>query len=85
MLRLFAINAAVLLGAAALAFADDQEKGCDGSTYEIVECQKGKLADLDKRLNAAYQKALSLAQSKKQAEQLRAAQRVWLKFRDADC
>ena len=85
MLRISIISAAVLIGAAAFAFAEDAEKGCDGSTYEIVECQKGKLAVLDRRLNAAYQKALGLAQSEKQKEQLRVAQRAWLKFRDADC
>jgi uncharacterized protein YecT (DUF1311 family) len=80
-------SAAVLIGAAAFAFAgepEEAEQSCDGSTYEIVECQKAKLSVLDKRLNAAYQKVLSLAQPK-QKEQLRAAQRQWLKFRDADC
>ncbi len=85
MLRILAISAAALIGAAAFAFAEDAEKSCDGSTYEIVECQKGKLAVLDKRLYAAYEKALSMAQSKKQQEQLRVAQRAWLKFRDTDC
>jgi uncharacterized protein YecT (DUF1311 family) len=83
--RVAIIGAAVLIGASAFAFSEEPEKSCDGSTYEIVERQKGKLAVLDKRLNAAYQKALSMAQSDKQREQLRVAQRAWLKFRDADC
>jgi uncharacterized protein YecT (DUF1311 family) len=79
--------ATVLLLSATFAFAEDQaapEKPCDGSTYEIVECQKIKLAVLDKRLNAAYQNALKEAQPK-QREQLRAAQRLWVKYRDANC
>jgi uncharacterized protein YecT (DUF1311 family) len=40
---------------------------------------------LDKRLNAAYQRALKEAQSDKQREQLRKAQRLWIQFRDAEC
>ncbi len=88
MLRLAAISAAALLGAAAFAFAGDQgdpEQACDGSTYEIVECLKGKIAQWDKRLNIAYQQALKDAVSPKQAEQLRKAQRLWVQYRDANC
>ena len=79
------IATAALLGAAVSAFADDAEQSCDGSTYEIVDCQKGKLAVLDKRLNAAYQQALKQAVSDKQREQLRKAQRLWVQYRDANC
>ena len=76
-----------LIGTAAFAFADEQaesEPHCDGSTYEIVECLKAQTAQWDRRLNAAYQKALGLAEPK-QREQLRKAQRLWLQFRDANC
>jgi hypothetical protein len=38
-------------GAAVSAFAAEDEKSCHGSTYEIVECKKAKLANLYKRLN----------------------------------
>jgi len=79
------LAAAALLGAAAFAFADNEpEKGCDGSTYEIVECLKAQTAQWDKRLNAAYKQALEDAQPK-QRGQLRAAQRLWVQFRDANC
>ena len=81
------IPAAALIGAAAFAYAGDQgdpEQTCDGSTYEIVECLKAKTGQWDKRLNAAYQKALEDAQPK-QREQLRAAQRLWIQYRDANC
>ena len=80
-----AIATAALLGAAVSAFAAEDEKNCDGSTYEIVQCQVERLAVLDKRLNAAYQRALKEAQSDKQREQLRKAQRLWLQYREANC
>ena len=73
--------------ASAPAFAGaqgDPNASCDGSTYEIVECLKAKTAAWDKRLNAAYQEALRNTQPK-QREQLRAAQRLWVQYRDANC
>jgi len=82
--RIAALATAALVGAAVSAFAQE-EKSCDGSTYEIVECQKGKLAALDKRLNDAYREALRQAVSDKQREQLRKAQRLWVQYRDANC
>ena len=55
---------AALIGAAVSASgAEEPEKSCANSTYEIVECQKAELAALDKRLNAAYGQALQDAQS----------------------
>jgi uncharacterized protein YecT (DUF1311 family) len=81
------IAAAAHNGAAAVAWAGDEgepEKNCDGSTYEIVECLKAKTAEWDKRLNVAYKQALEDAQPK-QREQLRAAQRLWVQYRDASC
>ncbi len=86
----FTALAAVLViatGTVSAARAGDQgdpEQGCDGSTYEMVDCFKAKTAQWDKRMNAAYQGALKLAQSK-QREQLRAAQRLWVQYRDANC
>ena len=87
-LRIAAVAAAALVGAAVSAFAGDQgdpEQSCDGSTYEMVECLKVKTAQWDKRLNAAYAKALDDAQSDKQRTQLRATQRLWIQYRDANC
>lgn len=87
MLRIALIATAALIGAAVSASAGDQgdpEQGCDGSTYEMVECLKGKADQWDKRLNAAYAKVLKDAQPK-QREQLRAAQRLWVQYRDANC
>ena len=64
--------------------ADEADPSCDGNTYQMVECLKAKTAQWDKRLNAAYQKALGAA-GDKQREQLRAAQRLWVQYRDANC
>ena len=87
MLRVAAITAAVLIGTAAFAYAGEQgepDQSCDGSTYEIVECLKAKTAQWDKRMTIAYQRMLSVGESK-QREQLRVAQRLWIQYRDANC
>ena len=84
--RIAVISAAALIGAAAFAFAEDaiDEKECDGSTPEMVECIDAKTAYWDKQLNTAYQQALKDAQPR-QREQLRTAQRAWVAYRDANC
>ena len=85
--RIAIISAAALIGAAAFALAGEQgepEQHCDGSTYEIVECLKAQTAQWDKRMTIAYQEALKDAQPK-QREQLRASQRLWIQYRDANC
>jgi uncharacterized protein YecT (DUF1311 family) len=85
---LFAIvSAAASIGAAAFAFAGDQgepEQDCGNSTYEMVECLNVKTAYWDKRMTIAYQFALKAGEPK-QREQLRAAQRLWIQYRDANC
>jgi uncharacterized protein YecT (DUF1311 family) len=62
----------------------DPAQSCDGSTQEMVECLKANSAQWDKRLGVAYQKAMKDA-SPAQREQLRAAERLWIGFRDANC
>ena len=60
-----AICLAVALALVSAAAAGDQgepEQACDGNTFQMVECLKGKTAQWDKRLNVAYQKALQDAQ-----------------------
>ena len=82
-----AVAAAVLIGTAAFAYAGDQgeaEQPCDGSTYEIVECLKAKTAQWDKRMTIAYQRMLNAGVAR-QGEQLRATQRLWIQYRDANC
>jgi uncharacterized protein YecT (DUF1311 family) len=87
MLRTVSIAAAVLIGAAAVAYAGDQgdpDQSCDGSTYEMVECLRAKTAQWDKRMTIAYQRMLNVGEPK-QREQLRVAQRLWIQYRDANC
>jgi uncharacterized protein YecT (DUF1311 family) len=81
------VIAAALTGAAASAWAADNKepnRECGVSTPEMVECINEKTAYWDKRLNAAYPKALKNAEPK-QREQLRKAQRLWVQYRDANC
>jgi len=87
--RFAKLSAAVLaiLALSSLAHAGDQgdpEKSCDGNTMQMVECLKAKTAQWDKRMTIAYQQALKDA-SGKQQDQLRAAQRLWIQYRDANC
>ena len=81
------ITAAALIGAAAFAFAGEQgdpEASCDGSTPEMVDCLKAKTAQWDKKMTIAYEKAMKDA-GPQQHDQLRAAQRLWIQYRDANC
>ena len=82
---LIIIAAMTALIPAVRAGGKDAGAGCDGvSTPEIVNCAMAETAKWDKRMNAAYQKALKDDEAKRQ-EQLRAAQRLWVQFRDANC
>ncbi len=82
-----AVGAAAMLALASVAHAGDQgdsEASCEGNTFQMVECLKARTAQWDKRMNIAYQQALKDAASKQQ-DQLRAAQRLWIQYRDANC
>ena len=86
MTRLITIAFIAALATAAQAGDEgDPKESCDGNTFQIVECLKAKTAQWDKRMNVAYQAALKDASSDKQREQLRAAQRLWIQYRDANC
>jgi uncharacterized protein YecT (DUF1311 family) len=81
------LGAAAMVALAAVADAGDQgdpDKSCDGNTFQMVECLKAKTAQWDKRMNVAYQQALKDA-GNAQREPLRAAQRLWIQYRDANC
>jgi uncharacterized protein YecT (DUF1311 family) len=62
----------------------DPDQSCDGSTAEMVDCLKAKTAQWDKRMTIAYEKAMKEA-GPQQHDQLRAAQRLWIQYRDANC
>ncbi len=80
-------GAVAIFALASTATAGDQgdpEQSCDGNTFQMVECLKAKTAQWDKRLNIAYQQALKDAVPA-QRDPLRAAQRLWIQYRDANC
>jgi uncharacterized protein YecT (DUF1311 family) len=79
--------AAAISVLASAAWAGDQgdpATACDGGTPEMVDCLAAKTAQWDKRMTAVYQQALKDAPPPQRA-QLRAAQRLWVQYRDANC
>ena len=55
-----------------------------GVTFEMIKCIDAEYKRQDARLNKAYQTVMSdLSAERRQA--LRAAQRAWITFRDANC
>jgi uncharacterized protein YecT (DUF1311 family) len=86
----YVVSSLLLLSPALLApaaYAGDQgdpAQSCDGSTADMVECLKAKTAEWDKRMTIAYDKAMKDA-IPQQHDQLRAAQRLWIQYRDANC
>jgi uncharacterized protein YecT (DUF1311 family) len=85
MKKLLIVLAATAALAPAAYAADSGKPDCDGGrTPDIVACVGIETAKWDKRMNAAYQKALKEGEPPRQ-EQLRTAQRLWIQFRDANC
>ena len=72
-----------ILAPAAFAGAQGDPQKCDGSTADMVECLRAQTAEWDKRMTVAYEKAMKEA-SPQQHDQLRAAQRLWIQYRDAN-
>jgi uncharacterized protein YecT (DUF1311 family) len=75
---------AALMSTAGAGDQGDPDQACDGSTFQMVECLKAKTAQWDKRMTTAYQQAMKDA-AQQRREQLRAAQRLWIQYRDANC
>jgi uncharacterized protein YecT (DUF1311 family) len=75
---------AAFASAAEAGDAGDPDQNCDGSTQEMVDCLAVKTARWDKRMTIAYQQAIKDA-TPQQHDQLRAAQRLWIQYRDANC
>jgi uncharacterized protein YecT (DUF1311 family) len=67
--------------------ADDwvePEQRCDGNTRQIVDCLLDRTKHWERRMDAAYQQALKDALPE-QRPKLLGAQRLWLRYRDANC
>lgn len=76
---------AVLLGmmfCAAPAFADD----CDNATTQAAmnQCAADAYAQADKQLNQTYKDVMAKLEPARQ-EELKKAQRDWIKYRDSHC
>lgn len=59
-------------------------QSCDGSTVDMIQCVNSLRDRWDDRLNAAYRKVMD-AEDDAQRSALRAAQRQWIAYRDANC
>lgn len=59
-------------------------EACQQSGAEIVDCVKASAKTWDRRMNGAY-KALMSRSDAAQKEPLKAAQRLWVEYRDANC
>ena len=81
---LAAVSICLLASAAYAGDQGDPAQSCDGNTFEMVECLKARTAQWDKRMMVAYQQAMKDAVPQ-QRGQLRAAQRLWIQYRDANC
>jgi uncharacterized protein YecT (DUF1311 family) len=78
MRRLFLI---VLIPAAAHAdWYGSEYQQCQGTTAALLTCLDRATQAWDRRLNAAYQQRLH-----KRPDELRAAQRLWIEYRNANC
>jgi len=55
-----------------------------GITSEMLNCNESEFARQDKALNANYKLALKVV-SAERGKKILAAQRAWIKFRDANC
>lgn len=56
----------------------------EGVTYDMIDCSNKELERQDARLNQTYKSAISVLPAE-QKRKLQEAQRLWIKFRDADC
>lgn len=64
---------------------DGETQQCSNlSTMGMVECLANLTRDWDARLNKGYQKMMSLLPNANKTK-LRVAQRLWIKYRDANC
>ncbi len=70
--------------AAAQMYGPDYAKCSDRTTVDIVDCVNASTKSWDRRLNTSYQALLQRSEPG-QREPLKAAQRLWIQYRDANC
>lgn len=64
--------------------AEYQQCNKDRSTLSIVDCVQNLTKQWDKRLNSSYKELMERSETAQQAS-LKSAQRLWIKYRDANC
>lgn len=84
-------SACIITLACTVAFADDYSstftscvKASGGVTDALASCYRAESKSQDTRLNSNYKKAVNTLPAQ-QKQKLQDAQRLWIKFRDADC
>ena len=70
--------------AAAEMYGSEYQSCSQGGTVAIVQCVGAQTRAWDAKLNAAYKAAMGRIDPA-QREPLRAAQRLWIQYRDANC
>lgn len=85
-MRIFILSLVLLAPATCLAemYGPEYQQCNQNTTLSIVECVDKQTQKWDQRLNASYQ-ALMQRSYAEQKEPLKAAQRLWIKYRDANC
>ncbi|HET9904329.1 MAG TPA: lysozyme inhibitor LprI family protein [Xanthobacteraceae bacterium] len=65
-------------------YGADFQPCADKPTAQLVDCVKERTAHWDRLLNRTYQQLIGRV-APEQRERLRAAQRLWVQYRDANC
>ena len=85
--------AIILIGASSSAFSQDDlftgrydncMENSGGVTVTMLNCMDEEMVTQDARLNGVYKKLMEQLTTDR-SEQLRTAQRIWIKYRDANC
>ena len=82
-LGLLLLNQAGARAADDIRYGPEYQRCAQGRTADIVECVGRLTKTWDRRLNAAYRKLLDARPEA--VRRLRAAERLWIQFRDANC
>ncbi len=76
--------AVLITNASARAGEQGEPGSCTGSTPEMVDCLNAQRAHWGKQLTIAYQGLMKTVPAQQRGP-LRAAERAWIKYRDANC
>jgi uncharacterized protein YecT (DUF1311 family) len=66
-------------------YGEEYQKCKQGSTADIVRCVDALVGDWQTRLDDALKKLIDQMDDPRRRDELRAAQDLWLKFREANC